>query len=53
MSTLVFSTWMAAAAASTARDGASETGPWATAFVAFVGAALVMIAQRQSGYAHA
>jgi len=43
----------AATAALTALDGASEVGLFATAFVAFAGAAPVIIAQRKIWYTHA
>ncbi len=42
----------AATAALTVLDGASDVGPIATAFVAFAGAALVIIAQRKFWHAH-
>jgi uncharacterized membrane protein YeaQ/YmgE (transglycosylase-associated protein family) len=43
----------AATAALTALDLASDVGPIATAFVAFAGAALLIIAQRKFWHAHA
>jgi len=43
----------AATSALTALDGASEVGLFATVFVAFAGAALVIIVQRKIWYAHA
>ena len=43
----------AATAALTVLDGASDVGPIATAFVAFAGAALVIIAQRKFWHEHA
>jgi uncharacterized membrane protein YeaQ/YmgE (transglycosylase-associated protein family) len=43
----------AATAALTALDDASEVGLFATAFVAFAGAALAIIAQRKIRYTHA
>src|SRR5436305_487683 len=42
-----------AAAALTALDLAADVGPIATAFVAFAGAALLIIAQRKFWHAHA
>ncbi len=43
----------AAVAALTALDGASDVGPFATACVAFAGAALVITAQRKFWHEHA
>ena len=43
----------AATAALTALDLAADVGPIATAFVAFAGAALLIIAQRKFWHAHA
>ncbi len=43
----------AAAAALTTLDGASDVGPFATACVAFAGAALVITAQRKFWHEHA
>ncbi len=43
----------AATAALTTLDGASDVGPFATACVAFAGAALVITAQRKFWHEHA